>query len=53
VWVKLTRSGGWMYITSRDNHDLHDFFMIVYLVLTLPWMVLSTINSGKRAVKRR
>jgi hypothetical protein len=31
-----------MYITSRDNHDLHDLFM-----------VLSTMNSGKRAVKRR
>ncbi|KAI9809632.1 MAG: hypothetical protein M1825_000064 [Sarcosagium campestre] len=29
--------GGWTYITSTDDHDWHDIFMIAYLVSTLPW----------------
>ncbi|TXT15669.1 hypothetical protein VHUM_00172 [Vanrija humicola] len=46
--------GGWMYITSRDQHDLHDLFMIIYLVLNLPWMYLSTVHStNERASKWR
>lgn len=58
-----------MFVTSRDNHgqysssvkhavtdelDLHDMFMIVYLLLNLPWMYLSTINAqSKRSRQRR
>jgi hypothetical protein len=41
-----------MYITSRDSHALHDFFMIVYLLLTLPWMILSTIPSRTPRTRR-
>ncbi|GMK59272.1 hypothetical protein CspeluHIS016_0702870 [Cutaneotrichosporon spelunceum] len=44
--------GGWMYITSRDHHDLHDLFMIVYLVLNVPWMVLSTLHSTTQKARR-
>lgn len=29
--------GGWTYVTSTDDHDAHDVFMISYLVATLPW----------------
>ncbi|KAJ4348216.1 Protein cwh43 [Didymosphaeria variabile] len=29
--------GGWTYITSTDDHDWHDVFMISYLVSTIPW----------------
>ncbi|KAF1956537.1 calcofluor white hypersensitive protein-like protein [Byssothecium circinans] len=29
--------GGWTYITSTDDHDWHDIFMISYLVATIPW----------------
>ncbi|KAF2827561.1 calcofluor white hypersensitive protein [Ophiobolus disseminans] len=29
--------GGWTYVTSTDDHDWHDIFMISYLVSTLPW----------------
>ncbi|CAK7563357.1 MAG: Protein cwh43 [Sporothrix epigloea] len=40
--------GGWTYVTSTDNHDWHDIFMISYLVATIPWMfgclVLSPAN---------
>lgn len=30
--------GGWTYVTSTDDHDWHDIFMISYLVATIPWM---------------
>ncbi|KAF2685590.1 calcofluor white hypersensitive protein [Lentithecium fluviatile CBS 122367] len=49
--VGLFRSltcGGWTYITSTDDHDWHDIFMISYLVATIPWtygcLVLSPRN---------
>jgi len=29
--------GGWTYVTSTDDHNWHDIFMISYLVATLPW----------------
>jgi hypothetical protein len=29
--------GGWTYVTSSDDHDWHDIFMISYLVATVPW----------------
>ncbi|KAL1863097.1 Protein cwh43 [Diaporthe australafricana] len=29
--------GGWTYITSTDDHDWHDVFMIAYLLATIPW----------------
>jgi hypothetical protein len=31
--------GGWTYITSTDDHDWHDIFMISYLIATLPWTI--------------
>lgn len=30
--------GGWVYITSTDDHDVHDVLMILYIVLNVPWM---------------
>lgn len=35
--------GGWVYITSTDDHDWHDIFMIAYIALTIPWTVLITV----------
>jgi len=56
--VGLIRSllcGGWVYITSTDDHDYHDIFMISYLVFTLPWtlgcLALSPMN--RTAIKYR
>ncbi|CAG8760904.1 11934_t:CDS:2, partial [Dentiscutata erythropus] len=42
--IRTVSCGGWVYITSSDDHDMHDIAMITYLVCTLPWMfgVLST-----------
>jgi hypothetical protein len=41
-----------MFITSRDNPALHDLFMIVYLLLTLPWMILCTLSARTLATRR-
>ncbi|KAF3196883.1 hypothetical protein TWF192_003652 [Orbilia oligospora] len=47
--------GGWVYITSTDDHDWHDIFMISYLVLTLPWTLgcLATSPVNAKAIKYR
>ncbi|KAJ3826969.1 Frag1/DRAM/Sfk1 family-domain-containing protein [Lentinula raphanica] len=37
--VRTLSCGGWVYITSSDDHDIHDVFMITYIVLNLPWMI--------------
>lgn len=41
-----------MFITSRDEHDLHDLAMIVYLVLDAPWMYLSWAHSTDPRAKK-
>ncbi|GFG02056.1 protein cwh43 [Aspergillus lentulus] len=47
--------GGWTYVTSTDDHDWHDIFMISYLVATLPWTLgcLALSPNKRRAVKYR
>ncbi|KAL2375201.1 hypothetical protein RJZ57_000332, partial [Blastomyces gilchristii] len=47
--------GGWTYITSTDDHDWHDIFMISYLVATLPWTLgcLALSPNNHQAVKYR
>jgi hypothetical protein len=47
--------GGWTYITSTDDHDWHDIFMISYLVATIPWTFgcLALSPPNPRAIKLR
>ena len=47
--------GGWTYVTSTDDHDWHDIFMISYLVATLPWTLgcLSLSPKNPTAVRYR
>ena len=47
--------GGWTYVTSTDDHDWHDIFMISYLVATLPWTLgcIALSQPGQRAIKYR
>jgi hypothetical protein len=42
----------WVYITSSDDHDIHDIGMIAYMVLTIPWMWGNTILSGDPEAKK-
>ncbi|KAI0397980.1 Frag1/DRAM/Sfk1 family protein [Xylariaceae sp. FL0594] len=47
--------GGWTYVTSTDDHDWHDIFMISYLVATIPWTVgcLALSPPNTKAIKYR
>lgn len=45
--------GGWVYITSTDDHDWHDIFMIAYIALTIPWTITVTVLSPKKSKERR
>jgi len=47
--------GGWTYITSTDDHDWHDIFMIGYLVATLPWTLgcIALSPPNPQAIKYR
>lgn len=53
--IRTFTCGGWVYITSTDDHDWHDIFMISYIVLTIPWTfgvsyyspVNSTVRKGR------
>ena len=47
--------GGWTYVTSTDDHDWHDIFMISYLVATLPWTIGCVMLSppNPKAIKYR
>jgi hypothetical protein len=47
--------GGWTYVTSTDDHDWHDIFMISYLVATLPWTLgcLALSPHNPRAIRYR
>lgn len=44
-----------VYITSTDDHDWHDIFMIAYLLLTLPWTIGGILLSreGTKSLKYR
>ncbi|TAQ87624.1 hypothetical protein B7494_g4044 [Chlorociboria aeruginascens] len=54
VFRSLT-CGGWTYVTSTDDHDWHDIFMISYLVATLPWTLgcLTLSPDNAKAIKYR
>ncbi|KAG0758066.1 hypothetical protein G6F62_008625 [Rhizopus arrhizus] len=58
LWVGLLRTvscGGWVYITSTDDHATHDIAMVFYVISTLPWMlsVLYVDSQHSLALKRR
>ncbi|KAJ2451193.1 Protein cwh43 [Coemansia sp. RSA 2336] len=49
-WIGFLRTwtcGGWVYVTSGDDHDVHDVMMIAYMLLTLPYMLLLMQISDK------
>ena len=47
--------GGWVYVTSTDDHDFHDITMIGYILCTLPWTlgIISMSPLNPRAIKYR
>ncbi|KGK39540.1 hypothetical protein CAS74_002940 [Pichia kudriavzevii] len=53
--IRTVTCGGWVYITSTDDHDWHDIFMISYIVLTLPWdiSIIKLTSPGTTLKKYR
>ena len=51
--IRTFTCGGWVYITSTDDHDWHDIFMIAYILLTIPWTVCMSVLSPKGSIVRR
>ncbi|KAF1810652.1 calcofluor white hypersensitive protein-like protein [Eremomyces bilateralis CBS 781.70] len=47
--------GGWTYVTSTDDHNWHDIFMISYLVATVPWTLgcLALSPQNPQAIRWR
>ena len=43
--IRALAAGGWIYITSSDDHAFHDVAMIVYLVFGLFYMIGMTVLS--------
>lgn len=57
-WTGVFRTftcGGWTYITSTDDHNWHDIFMVSYLVATIPWTLgcLAVSPPNPVAIKYR
>jgi len=51
--IRTVTCGGWVYITSTDDHDAHDVFMISYIVLTIPWEFYVISSTPKRTSLRK
>lgn len=49
-FLRTVSCGGWVYITSSDNHFWHDVMMISYLILTIPWQLGNVILSPDTAL---
>jgi hypothetical protein len=44
-----------VYITSSDDHDVHDVFMITYMVCNIPWMLggIACTAKERTGVRRK
>jgi len=53
--LRTLTCGGWTYVTSTDDHDWHDIFMISYIVFTLPWTLgcIALSPPNPKAIKYR
>ncbi|PPQ91001.1 hypothetical protein CVT25_013926 [Psilocybe cyanescens] len=51
--VRTLSCGGWVYITSSDDHDVHDFMMVLYMVCNIPWMLLGIASTPVARVSVR
>ncbi|KAL4074973.1 Frag1/DRAM/Sfk1 family-domain-containing protein [Scleroderma yunnanense] len=54
--IRTLSCGGWVYITSTDDHDVHDVVMITYIACNIPWMlggILCTPLGHTKSRRRR
>ncbi|KAJ7127156.1 Frag1/DRAM/Sfk1 family-domain-containing protein [Mycena epipterygia] len=52
-FLRTFSCAGWVYITSSDDHAVHDFFMISYMVLNIPWMLGGIVCAPVQTRRRR
>jgi len=52
-FVRTLSCGGWVYITSNDDHDSHDVLMILYILCNVPWMWCGVRLASGKARRRR
>lgn len=53
--LRTLTCGGFTYVTSTDDHDWHDIFMISYIIATLPWTLgcIALSPPNPKAIKYR
>lgn len=51
--IRTVACGGWVYVTSSDDHDIHDLAMIVYLLCTVPHVVGTIITAPQNALAQK
>ncbi|KAJ7219905.1 Frag1/DRAM/Sfk1 family-domain-containing protein [Mycena pura] len=51
--IRTLCCGGWVYVTSSDDHEVHDFFMISYMVCNIPWMLGCVVLAPAQTRRRR
>ncbi|EPY53363.1 glycosylceramide biosynthesis protein [Schizosaccharomyces cryophilus OY26] len=51
--LRTALCGGWVYVTSTDDHDMHDVFMIAYLLMNAPWFIMTSKYSPPNASASR
>ncbi|KAJ7158875.1 Frag1/DRAM/Sfk1 family-domain-containing protein [Mycena filopes] len=52
-FLRTLSCGGWVYVTSSDDPDVHDFCMIAYIVLNIPWMAGCIVCAPVQTRRRR
>lgn len=51
--LRTLACGGWVYVTSTDDHLFHDIAMFVYLALTPPWMFITSGSLAQPSIGGR
>ncbi|SPC66018.1 related to CWH43 - putative sensor/transporter protein [Ustilago sp. UG-2017b] len=51
--LRTLACGGWVYVTSTDDHMFHDIAMFVYLALTPPWMFITSGSLAQPSISSR
>ncbi|KAJ6607371.1 Frag1/DRAM/Sfk1 family-domain-containing protein [Mycena sp. CBHHK59/15] len=51
--LRTLSCGGWVYVTSSDDHDVHDFCMIFYMVSNIPWMLGGIVCAPIQTRRKR
>lgn len=51
--LRTLTCGGWVYVTSTDDHDWHDISMIGYIILTIPWTITVSALSPRKSTLRK